>query len=134
MVTVTVTGTGCRFKPKERINLDPVRNNERINDERASLLYSAWSSLLTESAGTKQVLKLGLDRSSLPNAPHLEKCKLKVPVNKRLDNRDGMETFPPWTSWKGMLKMYPSAATNEGFSYFNRQATSEGAYPPWVCF
>lgn len=100
-----------------------------------SLLYLAWRALLAESPSVENehLLQLGLNKSDVPNAPHLENCKLKAQVNERLDKRDGNENFPPWTSWKGLLETYPAAVTNERFVKFKHQAASEGAHPPWVC-
>lgn len=121
-----VAGTGCRIRPKERLNIDSVSKKEGINDERVSLLCSAWNSLLNESTENNYV------QNNLPNAPHLVNCKLKIKLNKHFDHRDGLETFPSWTSWKGLLDMFPSAATNERFGYFRHQSTSRGAHPPWV--
>ncbi|KAL5566860.1 hypothetical protein UlMin_030024 [Ulmus minor] len=122
------------FGPKatERI-IDLPGSKEKINDERVALLYSAWSFILSGSSFEENevLLKLGLNKSNVLNAPHLENCELKARVNGRLDKRNGTETFPPWTSWKGLLDMYPAAA-NEQLSNFKHQATSEGAYPPWV--
>lgn len=105
-----------------------------MDDERVQLLYSAWSFLLIESASSanEHVLKLGLNRSNVPNAPHLENCKSKALLNERFDKRDATETFPAWTSWKGVLEMHPAAATNERLNLFRHQTATEGAYPPWV--
>lgn len=121
--------------PKATEKIIDSRSRVKTFDERVSLLYSAWSSLSAESP-TKEnelLLKLGLNKSIVPNAPHLENCKLKAQVNERLDKRDGNENFPPWTSWKGLLETYPAAVTNDRFANFKRQAASEGAHPPWVC-
>lgn len=134
------TGTNYSSRLKETDRIADLPKSKEFNDddgERTSLLYSAWSSLLTDHSASReneQVLKLGLNRSSLPNAPHLENCKLRTQVNKRFDKRDRTdETFPPWTSWKGLLKMHPAAANNkQRLSHFRHQAASEGAYPPWV--
>lgn len=107
-----------------------------INDERVTLLYSAWSAVLNESgSGESDLLqRLGVSRSNIPNAPHLENCMLKAQVNERLDKHAENEKYPPWTSWKGLLDRYPAAATNEQSRYFRHQDISEGAYAPWVCF
>lgn len=96
------------------------------DDDKVSLLYSAWSSLLNESqeAWTNT-------QSSIPNAPHLEKCKSKGLMNKRLDTRVGNATFPPWTLWKGSLDIYSNLASE--LNDFRHQDISQGAYPPWVC-
>jgi hypothetical protein len=101
----------------------------------ASLLYSAWSSILTGSPleADDNLLKFGLKKSNVPNAPHLENCKLRAQVNEQLDKRNGTANFPSWTCWKGELEMFRAATTNEHFAYFKHQAASQGAYPPWVC-
>lgn len=117
----------------ENIN-DSTRSGEKIDDERASLLYSVWGSLLTGSLNeeNESLRKLGLNKSNVPNAPHFESCESKARLNKRLDKRSGNENFPPWTSWKGKLELYPAAVTNERFSYYKHEAASLGDIPPWV--
>ncbi|KAF3452361.1 hypothetical protein FNV43_RR02794 [Rhamnella rubrinervis] len=129
-----VKGTNSSSKLKETDRIVDSRRSKETDNERVQLLYSAWSSLLNESASTENELglKLGLNRSRAPNAPHLENCKLKAQLNERFDKRVGTETYPAWTSWKGVLEMHPAAATNERLSLFRHQATSQGAYPPWI--
>ncbi|KAG8649791.1 uncharacterized protein LOC110620685 isoform X2 [Manihot esculenta] len=93
-----------------------------------------WSASLSETVdGESELLqRLGLSRSSVPNAPHLENCKLNAKINHRLDKREGNETFPPWTTWKGLLDVHPASTANEQLRHFRHQAISEGAYPPWI--
>lgn len=104
------------------------------DDEKTSLLYSAWSSLLTEPVSRRNTFlrDLGLDKGTIPNAPHLENCKLKAEANKRFDERSATDGFPSWTSWKGFLDTHPTAMTEES-SNLRRQEKFEGSYPPWVC-
>lgn len=127
-----VTRTDCNFKPKETERLTDLKSRE----EREYLLYSAWSCVLSksESEGNECLLKLGISRSSLPKAPHLENSKVKTQLYDRLDKHTGNHSFPPWTSWKGLLDTHPAAATTEQIKISRRQAVFEGAYPPWVCF
>ncbi|XVF06424.1 hypothetical protein REPUB_Repub06bG0047000 [Reevesia pubescens] len=130
-----VTSLDCNFKVKETERLVDSRQKEtESDDERVSLLTEAWGALLTdkEPEESQFLERFGLGKSNVPNAPHLENCKLSAQVNKRLDARAGTERFPPWTSWKGSLEMYPATATNEQIRYIRHQATSEGAYPPWI--
>lgn len=132
-----VTSTGCSLKLQETERVANKKNNssrERDGDERVSLLFSAWSALLIKSSNevNDQLQKLGISGASLPNAPHLENCKMKAKLYERLDKRTGNESFPPWTSWKGFLDTYPASASNEHIKYFRRLAASDGAYPPWV--
>ncbi|KAG4914044.1 hypothetical protein JHK84_054495 [Glycine max] len=124
-----VTRTDSNFKPKERERLTDLKSRE----ERESLLYSAWSCVLSksESEGNECLLKLGISRSSLPKAPHLENSKVKTQLYDRLDKHTGNHSFPPWTSWKGLLDTHPAAATTEQIKISRRQAVFEGAYPPW---
>lgn len=125
----------CNFKPKEAERLvDSQSSKERINDDKVSLLYSAWGASLTKSVDEENeyLKQLRLSRSNVPNAPHLENCKLRAQVNEHLDRRSENESFPPWTGWKGLLNMHPVAATNEQLRHFRHQAVSEGAYPPWI--
>lgn len=116
-----VTSTDCNNKPIE------TENRERIDDDRASLLYSTWSVMLSKSRNEENeyLQKHGISESNLPNAPHLEDCKAKQRLYERLDKRAGNQSFPPWTTWKGFLDTHPVA--------FRHQAASDGAYPPWVC-
>lgn len=111
----------CSFKPKTTEREVVFLRSEEINKERASLLFSAWSALLTESYSGESdyLLRYGLNKSSVPNAPHLENCKLKAQVNKHLDNHPENER-------------YPTAATNEQSRYFMHRPMSEAAYAPWI--
>ncbi|TKY52092.1 hypothetical protein E2542_SST23612 [Spatholobus suberectus] len=130
-----ITRSDCHFKLKETERLwDSESSIERDNDKRVSLLYSAWSAVLNEStSGGKEYLqKHGISGSSLPNAPHLENCKVKTQLYSNLDKRTGNEVFPPWTTWKGFLQTFPVAAFNEQMQNLRHQAVSEGFYPPWV--
>ncbi|XP_010102213.2 uncharacterized protein LOC21407233 [Morus notabilis] len=125
----------CNFVPKAtKKTIDSTGSKRKINDERVSLLYSAWESLLTGSLyeENENMRKLGLNKSNVPNAPHLENCKSKTWLNEQFDKRNGNENFPPWISWKGQLGMYPAAVTNERFNYYKHLAASEGTYPPWI--
>lgn len=131
-----VNRSDCHFKLKETERLwDSESTREQDNNEKVSLLYSAWSAVLNESTnGDKEYLqKHGISGSSLPNAPHLENCKVKTELYGYLDTRTGSEAFPPWTTWKGKLQTFPVAAFNEQIQNLKHQAASEGAYPPWVC-
>ncbi|XP_031278015.1 uncharacterized protein LOC116136450 isoform X1 [Pistacia vera] len=130
-----VTSTDCKFKLKEtERRVDSRRNEREAEDERVSLLYSAWGALLTESVIEEREFskRFGLERSSVPNAPHFEDCKLSARVNTRLDARSENGDFPPWTSWKGLLDTYPASAANEQIKHFRHRAISEGANPPWI--
>ena len=132
-----VTTAECSIKPKQTERLRDLRSiKERDQDERVSLLYSGWSCVLTKPTTKRSecLLKLGINESNLPNAPHFENCKAKSHLHNRLDTRIGNDSFPPWTSWKGLLDMHPLAATSGQIKNFRNQAVSEGNYPPWVCF
>ncbi|KAH7839955.1 hypothetical protein Vadar_010642 [Vaccinium darrowii] len=96
-------------------------------DKRVSLLFSAWSALLDESTkGEGEFWQgVGVRKSNVPKAPHLENCKLNAQLNKKLDKRVESESFPPWTLWKGVLDTYPLSTGGE-------RLKSEGAYPPWI--
>ncbi|MBA0687230.1 hypothetical protein Goari_014783 [Gossypium aridum] len=110
------------------------REPESDDDERVSLLTEAWGALLAvrEPEESEFSKRFGLSKSSLPNTPHLENCKLSAQVNKRLDTRSGSGRFPPWTTWKGSLNMYPATETDENLRSFKDQPVSDGAYPPWI--
>ncbi|OMO84469.1 hypothetical protein CCACVL1_10812 [Corchorus capsularis] len=128
-----VTAADCNFKLKETERwVDLGQKKTESDDERVSLLTEAWGALLTDKPDeeSKILQRLGLSKSNIPNAPHLENCKLSDQVNKRLDTRIGPGRFPPWTNWKGSLDMYSSTAANDQIRY--SEATSDGAYPPWI--
>ncbi|TYI57516.1 hypothetical protein E1A91_D11G286800v1 [Gossypium mustelinum] len=110
------------------------REPESDDDERVSLLTEAWGALLADREPEESEFskRFGLSKSSLPNTPHLENCKLSAQVNKRLDTRSGAGRFPPWTTWKGSLNMYPATETDENLRSFKDQPVSDGAYPPWI--
>lgn len=130
-----VNRSDCHFKLKETERLwDSESTREQDNNEKVSLLYSAWSAVLNESTngGKVYLQKHGISGSSLPNAPHLENCKVKTELYGYLDTRTGSEVFPPWTTWKGKLQTFPVAAFNEQMQNLKHQAASEGAYPPWI--
>ncbi|RYQ90970.1 hypothetical protein Ahy_B09g096875 isoform H [Arachis hypogaea] len=119
----SVTHSECDFKLKQAEQLSESNsNNEGDEDERVSLLYSAWNAELTKSktgGGGNYLMKDGVNVPDIPNAPHLENCKAKTKLYGRLDQRTGNESFPPWTSWKGFLDTHPVAS-------------SKGTYPPWI--
>lgn len=129
------TGPDTNIKLKEREGArDYYNGGEDQGEDRVALLYSAWSSMLGEpsDAVDKFLRSTGLGQSMLPNAPHLENCKLSSELNKRLDNRAGNETFPSWTSWKGELDTHPASTNDEQIKSFRHQEASKGSYPPWV--
>uniref|UniRef100_A0A5B6YZ39 Alpha-(1,6)-fucosyltransferase n=2 Tax=Davidia involucrata TaxID=16924 RepID=A0A5B6YZ39_DAVIN len=130
-----VKSGGCNFKPKEiERKLDSQKSVKLRVDDRVSLLYSAWSALLNESInGEGEFLRrVGLHRSNVPKAPHMENCKLSAQVNERLDNSVENESLPPWTIWKGLLDIFPFSGNDEQLRYYWHEAISEGAYPPWI--
>jgi len=130
-----VTGANCNFKLKETKRLlDLTSTRERDNDERVSSLYSAWSAVLNKSTMEDLEHKLGIKWSSLPNAPHLENCKLKTQLYRDFDERIGNERLPPWTSWKGFLQTFHVVPDEHIQNPKLDEAVSEGAYPPWVSF
>ncbi|KAG5532889.1 hypothetical protein RHGRI_027239 [Rhododendron griersonianum] len=122
-----VTKGDCNLKPREigRLMHSQLTFDSKI-DARVSFLYSAWSASLNEPVkGEGELLQgVGVRRSNVPKAPHLENCKLSSQVNKNLDKLVENESFPPWTLWKGFLHTYPLSTAGE-------RLKSEGAYPPW---
>ncbi|KAL5726204.1 hypothetical protein ACHQM5_009265 [Ranunculus cassubicifolius] len=93
---------------------------ERINSqkdyERVLLLYSAWNIALNQSADKERKLlsTLKLSRSNIPDAPHLENCKLSTQINGFLDNLRENGTFSPESTTDQHL-------TNV-----------DGPHPPWI--
>lgn len=132
-----VTSTDCNSEPKEKEGLmdwQARSGQERDEDERISLLFSAWRAILStpEKDENEYSKKLKVNGDSVPKAPHLENCKLRAEVNRRLDERSEKESLPPWGGWKGVLDTHPAAATNERLRHFRHQAVTEGACPPWI--
>lgn len=126
-----VTGANCNVQIKETKRLLDLKSaKERDNDERISSLYSVWSAVLNESKNEDNWDLW----SSLPNAPHLENCKLKTQLYRNFDERVGNERFPLWTSWKGFLQTLPVVPNEHIQNPKHDEAVSEGAYPPWVRF
>lgn len=64
------------------------------DDDEVKLLVSAWDSLLLNDEDFLK--KLGMNKSDVPNAPHLENCEEKARVRERLDTRIANRTFPSW--------------------------------------
>ncbi|XP_061946431.1 uncharacterized protein LOC133670042 isoform X2 [Populus nigra] len=133
----TVTSADCKFKRKEIFTerwVDSKRSENGVDDERVSLLHSAWSALLSESVDGEIAFWQSsvLSKSAVPNAPHLENCKLSEQINEHLDKRAENERLPPWTTWKGLLNAHPASMPTEQLRYFRHQAMPEGAYPPWI--
>ncbi|XP_044498640.1 uncharacterized protein LOC123220475 [Mangifera indica] len=130
-----VTSTDCKFMLKETERwVDSHRSEREAEDQKVSLLYSAWGALVTNSVIEEREFleRFRLKRFSVPNAPHFEDCKLSTRVNTHLDTRSENGDFPPWTSWKGLLDMYPVSSVDEQIKHFRHQAILEGIYPPWI--
>ncbi|KAF9606908.1 hypothetical protein IFM89_029507 [Coptis chinensis] len=112
-------------------------NNRHHEDERASLLYSAWGALLNNSAHEDEVLlsTVRLRKSIVPKAPHLENCKFTARINEFLDNRREDQTSPSWTTWKGSLGLellHHWSTLDKQLQNAEHQRNSEGAYAPWI--
>lgn len=120
--------------PKEKGTLENSQGSETLsNEEKVLMLYSAWSALLD---GEGNIFVGGLQRSNVPQVPHLENCRSSVEASKHFDNHGENGSFPPWTLWKGLLGLdllRPSLSKGPDQMHFARRAKSEGAYPPWVC-
>ncbi|KAG1361512.1 Alpha-(1,6)-fucosyltransferase [Cocos nucifera] len=119
--------------PEERGTLENSQASETLsNGERVLMLYSAWSALLD---GEGNIFVGGLQRSNVPQAPHLENCRSSVEANKHFDNYGENGSFPPWTLWKGLLGLdllQQSLSKGPHQMHFGQRAKSEGAYPPWI--
>ncbi|XP_020551153.1 uncharacterized protein LOC105166568 isoform X1 [Sesamum indicum] len=131
-----VTSRNCSglLKEGERIMYSKESAINHGIDEKVALLYAAWSNSLSESIEKEgqSSQRIRLSKSNVPEAPHLENCKLSAEVSQRLDTRLPNRTFPPWTIWKGMLDDLPLSVTDEQLKYYRDQMISEGAYPPWI--
>lgn len=65
------------------------------NDDQVNLLVSAWDNLLQNNEDFLK--KLEMNKSDVPNAPHLENCEVISRVRERLDTRRANQTFPTCT-------------------------------------
>nr|XP_027104599.1 uncharacterized protein LOC113725565 [Coffea arabica]XP_027104600.1 uncharacterized protein LOC113725565 [Coffea arabica]XP_027104601.1 uncharacterized protein LOC113725565 [Coffea arabica]XP_027104602.1 uncharacterized protein LOC113725565 [Coffea arabica]XP_027104603.1 uncharacterized protein LOC113725565 [Coffea arabica] len=128
-----IIGSDCNSKQKEKERITFSQKSAIIEiDERVQRLYSVWSNSLSKSASEKGQSGISrLDGQNFPDAPHLENCRLRVEINRRLDSRAENESSPPWTIWKGMLDNFP-LTTDEQQRYLGHQLTSESAYLPWI--
>lgn len=124
----------CRSLVKERERI-MYSKEIRETDERVSFVYKAWSDLLSKSTDMEHQFSqtTGLSKLNVPEAPHLDNCKLRAELNQRFDTRLPNRSFPPWTIWKGMLDDLPLLAIDEELKQYRDHIISEGAYPPWVC-
>ncbi|KAL5990497.1 hypothetical protein ACLOJK_011399 [Asimina triloba] len=113
--------------PKEIV--ERVEIERGTDEERASLLYSAWSAKLD---GSNDGMKEFLNQPNVPDAPHLENCELRSQINQQLDNRGENGSPPLWSIWKGALGV--SLVTNkEQLDLEQDDALLEGVYhPPWI--
>ncbi|CAN8265468.1 unnamed protein product [Cochlearia groenlandica] len=76
------------------IDRKPYDDGDDDDDDDVKLLVTAWDNL---SLNNEDFLKkVGMNKSNVPNAPHLENCKSKRLVRQRLDTRIANMTYPPW--------------------------------------
>lgn len=97
-------------------------NDELDDEEKVSMLYSAWTAIMN---GSKDWENQFFNRTSMPDAPHLENCELTTKINQQLDSRANNGSFPRWTIWKGLLGLQLPQPNST-------QIESKGAYPPWI--
>ncbi|CAE6126134.1 unnamed protein product [Arabidopsis arenosa] len=69
---------------------------ETEEEDEVKLLVSAWDNLLLNEEDFLK--KVGMNKSDVPNGPHLENCEEKARVRERLDTRIANRTFPSWIS------------------------------------
>ncbi|XP_010494120.1 PREDICTED: uncharacterized protein LOC104771314 [Camelina sativa] len=67
---------------------------ETEEDDDVKLLVSAWDNLLLNDEDFLK--KLGMNKSDVPNGPHLENCEEKARDRERLDTWIANGTFPSW--------------------------------------
>lgn len=74
------------------------KNNSGTEDEndgdQVKLLVSAWDNKLLNNE--EYFKKLGMNKSDVPNAPHLENCEERTRDRERLDTQIANQTFPSW--------------------------------------
>uniref|UniRef100_A0A1D1YF32 Isocitrate dehydrogenase [NADP], mitochondrial n=1 Tax=Anthurium amnicola TaxID=1678845 RepID=A0A1D1YF32_9ARAE len=128
----------CRSVTEEiRSYKTPSKRHKLTDDERIMLLYSAWGTILNESDGRKGDFfnKVKLKKFTVPPAPHLEDCKLMAQINHHLDSYGENGSFPPWTTWKGYLRLKlfsPMSVVHKDESVYGQREILKQAYPPWI--
>ncbi|KAL0856125.1 hypothetical protein Bca101_061278 [Brassica carinata] len=89
--TSQVTDMGGDRKLKWKNNSETEDDND---GDQVKLLVSAWDNILLNNEDYFK--KLGMNRSDLPNAPHLENCEERTRVRERSDTQIENQTFPSW--------------------------------------
>ncbi|XP_020582744.1 uncharacterized protein LOC110026204 isoform X2 [Phalaenopsis equestris] len=128
-------GSGSANSPS--VNLANFEGTEQSSYvKKGALLYSAWNAKLDESKDSYgELLKKGLNITSVPKPPYAENCKMKVEINKFFDIRGENGSLPQWSLWKGKLGLelaklaFPS---EEQKLQFGRKRAFQNANPPWV--
>lgn len=98
-------------------------------------LLALWksSSLLATRDSHDPVLE---SSSAVPLAPHLERCKAHLDINKRLDDWDENGTLLHWTLWKWQPLGLRLGTVLNAFGEEDRAcsgvASTAMPYPPWV--
>ncbi|KAG2239354.1 hypothetical protein Bca4012_079037 [Brassica carinata] len=82
-------GADIDMKLKWKNKAETEEENDQVN-----LLVSAWDNLLLNNEDYFK--KLGISKSDVPNAPHLENCEERTRARERLDTRISNHTFPSW--------------------------------------
>lgn len=75
-------------------NKAETEEDNKDDDDQVKLLVSAWDNLLLNNEDFFK--KLGMNKSDIPNAPHLENCEERTRVRERLDTQIANQTYPPW--------------------------------------
>ncbi|WZZ01400.1 hypothetical protein YC2023_073728 [Brassica napus] len=84
-------GADIDMKLKWKNKAEPEEEND---DDQVNLLVSAWDNLLLNNEDYFK--KLWMNKSDVPNAPHLENCEERTRARERLDTRLSNHTFPSW--------------------------------------
>ncbi|ESQ32324.1 hypothetical protein EUTSA_v10003947mg [Eutrema salsugineum] len=69
-------------------------DTEETDDDQVKLLVSTWDNLLLNNEDYFK--KLGMNKSDVPRAPHLENCEESTRVKEHLDTQTTNRTVPPW--------------------------------------
>ncbi|XP_072995991.1 uncharacterized protein [Typha latifolia] len=111
------------------------KNGQLSDQEKIMNLYATWSNLLGAKDAANEAPLGGIQNSRVPQAPHVENCKLNVERNWHFDSRGGNGSFPAWTLWRGLLglELFKHASSKRPeHMQFAHLEEFEGAYPPWV--
>ena len=99
---------------------------EENDDDQVNLLVSAWDNILLNNEDYFK--KLGISKSDVPNAPHLENCEERTRARERLDTRISNHTFPSWVCFP-LILCHHQEANDHKKHLFQINGGDEDNYP-----